>query len=65
MDIFTVLPGLISDYIHNKVWDEVTNPCPNLSGVAVKVWEYINISSHTLLDMGSLNHAEMKVNPYL
>ena len=30
----------INNYIHYDVWDEITDPLLNLSGCAVKVWEW-------------------------
>ena len=30
---------MIFDYIHFKVWDEITYPFPNSNGYAVEVWE--------------------------
>ena len=32
----------MSDYIHFKVWDEITFPFPNFNGCAVEVWEWIS-----------------------
>ena len=35
-----ILPG-ISNYIHYKVWDEITYPFPNFNGVTIEVWDWI------------------------
>ena len=35
----TLLPAWISNYIHYKVWDEITYPFPNFN---VEVWEWIS-----------------------
>ena len=32
----------ISNLIHYKVWDEITNPFPNFNGATVEVWEWIS-----------------------
>ena len=32
----------MDDYIHYKVWDEITYPFPNFNGCAVEVWERIS-----------------------
>ena len=32
----------MSNYIHYKVWDEITYPFPNLNGKTVEVWEWIS-----------------------
>ena len=37
----------ISNYIHYKVYDEMTYPFPNSNGATVEVWEWIdNFISH-------------------
>ena len=36
-----VNPWLIN-YIHYKMWDEITYPFPNFNGAAVEVWEYLS-----------------------
>ena len=38
----TLIPTLISNYIHYKVWDEITHPFPNFKGCTVEVWEWIS-----------------------
>ena len=60
----TFIPAWINNYIHPKVWDEITYLFPNLNGAAVKVWEWIIISAHTSLGMWLtlLIHAGIKVN---
>ena len=32
----------INNYIHYKVWNEITNPFPNFNGATVEVWEWIS-----------------------
>ena len=36
-----VNPTCISNYIHHKVWDEITYPFPNIKGCTVEVWIWI------------------------
>ena len=36
-----LIPAWISNYIHYKVWDEITYPFPNFNGCTVEVWEWI------------------------
>ena len=36
------LPTWISNYIHHKVWNEITYPFPNFNGCIVEVWEWIS-----------------------
>ena len=38
----TFIPAWISNYIHHKVWDEITYPFPNFNGATVEVWEWIS-----------------------
>ena len=45
----TLIPAWISNYIHYKVWDEITCPFPNFNGAIIEVWEWIRNLSHTLL----------------
>ena len=46
------IPAWISNYIHHKVWDEITYPFPNFNGATVEVWEWIsNIIPHFLMDV--------------
>ena len=33
----TLIPAWISNYIHYKVWDEITNPFLNFNGATVEV----------------------------
>ena len=43
----TLIPSWINNYIHYKVWDEITYPFPNLIGATVEVWEWIsNFTPH-------------------
>ena len=34
---FTLIPALISSYIHYKVWDKITNPFINFNGFTVEI----------------------------
>ena len=34
---FTLIPAWISNYIHHKVWDEITHPFLNFNGATVEV----------------------------
>ena len=36
----TIIISWMSNYIHYKVWDEVTYSFPNFSGAAVEVWDW-------------------------
>ena len=38
----TWIPAWISNYIHYKVWDEITYPFPNFNSCTVEVWEWIS-----------------------
>ena len=43
----TLIPALISDPIHYKVWDEIAYPSPNFNGCTVEVWEWVsNFTPH-------------------
>ena len=57
---FTLIPAWISNYMANKVWDEITYPFLNFNGCA----KWISILSHTLLCMWLVFHAGVIVNPY-
>ena len=35
-------PAWISNHMHRKVWDEITDPFPNFNDCAVEVWEWIS-----------------------
>ena len=37
-----LIPAWISNYVHCKVWDEITYPFPNFNGGTVEVWEWIS-----------------------
>ena len=37
-----LIKGWLINYIHYKVWDEITNPFPNFNGGAIEVWEWIS-----------------------
>ena len=46
---WTLIPAWISMFIHYKVWDGITYPCPNFNGATVEVWEWIsNFISHLI-----------------
>ena len=53
----TLIPAWISNYIHYKVWDEITYPFPNFNGVTVEVWEWISNFIPCFLSMWFLIHA--------
>ena len=55
----------ISNYIHWKVWCEITYPFPNFTGCSFEVWDWISNSSHMLLGMWLLINAGIKVNSWL
>ena len=38
----TLISAWISNYVHYKMWDEMTYPFPNFNGCTVEVWEWIN-----------------------
>ena len=59
----TLILAWISNYIHYKVWDEITYPFLNFNGCTVEVKEWISNLSHTLQDMWLLIHAWIKVKP--
>ena len=43
----TCITAWISNYIHYKVWNEITNPSPNFNSATVEVWEWVsNFISH-------------------
>ena len=39
----------------SKLWDDFNYPFPNFNGVAVEVWEWMNISSHTFNECNYLS----------
>ena len=39
---FNLDPAWISNFIHHKIWDEITYPFPNFNGCTVEVWEWMN-----------------------
>ena len=53
----------MSNYIHYKVWDEITNPFPNYNSGTTEVWELISNFIHTKLGMWWLIHDRIKFNP--
>ena len=61
----TLVPAWISNYIHYKVWDEITYPFPNFKGATIEVWEWIsNFFTHFMMAMIT-NPFEIKVKPYM
>ena len=59
---FTLIAKLISDYIHYKLWDDITYPFRYFNGATVEVYEYISNFIHALLNMCLLIHAGINVN---
>ena len=56
-------PAWTSDYIHYKVWDEITDLFPNFNGEAVEVWEWIsNFIPHISVGMWLFIHVS-KMGP--
>ena len=41
---WTLIPPWINNYIHLKLWDEITYPFQNFNGYTVEVWEWISNS---------------------
>ena len=39
---YTLIPARISNYIHCKMWDGITNPFTNFNSATVEVWEWVN-----------------------
>ena len=59
----TLIPAWISNYIHYKVWDEITDPFLNINSATVEVKEWISnfiphFSGHVILI-----HAGIRVKP--
>ena len=40
----TLIPTRICNYIHYKVWDEITHPFPNFNSATIDIWEWISNS---------------------
>ena len=38
--MLAAIPHHKGNYIHNKVWDEISHPIPDFNGAAVEVWEW-------------------------
>ena len=38
----TSIPAWISNYIHFKMWDEITYPFPNFNCAAIELWEWLS-----------------------
>ena len=53
----------ISNYIHYKVWHEITVPLRNFSNATVEVWEWIVNFIHNRLGLWLLILTGIKVNP--
>ena len=42
----------ISNHIHYKMWDEITDPFPNFNGTTIEVWEWIsNVIPHFIMNV--------------
>ena len=61
--IVTLITAWISNYIHHKVWDEITYRLQTSTFTPLKFWNGEVISSHTVLDISLLIHAGSQVNP--
>ena len=44
----TLIPAWVHNYIHYKMWDEITNPFPDFNGANVEVWEWDKLFHTTL-----------------
>ena len=56
----------ISNYMHSKVWDEITYQFPNFNSCTIEVWEWISNSIphfYNRCNYLSNIHAGIKVNP--
>ena len=42
-DVLTLIPARISNYIHFKMWDEITYQFRNFNCASVEVWKWISI----------------------
>ena len=58
---FTLIPAWISNYIHYKMWYEITYPFPNYNSETVEVWEWISnfIPASILISQGSATHSRI------
>ena len=57
----TIIRAWIRNYIHHKMWGEITYPFTNVNSTAVGVWRWI--SSCTFQGVWLLIHAGIEVNP--
>ena len=47
-----LISAWISEYIHYKLWEEITYPFPNFNGCTVEVWEWIwNFLPHFIMNV--------------
>ena len=47
-----LIPAWISNYLPNKVWDEINYPFPNFKGCTIEVWEWrSNFIPHFIMDV--------------
>ena len=53
----------ISNYIHYKMWEEITYPFPDFNGATVEVWEWINNFIPHFPGMWLLIHGGIKGKP--
>ena len=58
-ELFSFNPARMNNYIHHKMWDEITYPFPEFNGHTVEVWK--ETSSTTLLGMWLLIHSGIEV----
>ena len=56
-------PAWISNYIHHKMWDEITYPFLNFNGATVEVWEWMNNFIPHFSGMWLLIHSGIKAKP--
>ena len=53
----------ISNHMHNKVWDEITNPFPNFNSCTIGVWEGIsNFIPHFIMVYSYLSMLVFKLS---
>ena len=56
LTLLTLIPTWVSNYIHYKVYDDITYSFPNFTGAAVNIWEWLINFTHTLHGMCLLIH---------
>ena len=59
----TSIPAWISNYIHYKVWNEISYHFPDFIGGTIEVWNGEVTSSHVLLAIWILIHADITAYP--